>query len=174
MRDRRTLIEACARLEDRGVDFSLRIVGKVCTQAPIEAVHRLGLAHRVTFTGELPRAALLDELVHADVEAHWITNRGVGNASMEAMSAGVAVMMWADPDTLGFAPLEHMRNCILVQPENVDEIVDHLVILAKDRTLLNEIGGAARATARRCFTWSTAAEETARVYERVVTASSRR
>ncbi|MGQ0803892.1 MAG: glycosyltransferase family 4 protein [Actinomycetota bacterium] len=172
MRNRRTLVEACARLEERGVPFELKIVGKECTDAPRALAHRLGLDDRITFTGELSRAQLLDELVHADVEAHWITNPGVGNASMEAMATGLVVMMWADPDTLGFADLETMGNCILVDPEEVEEIADHFVRLGKDRQLVNDIGSAARATARSHFTWPTAAEGTAGVYEKVVATSA--
>ena len=95
MRSRRGLILAARILKDQGVPFLVRIVGKVCTDAPVRQVRELGLEDYVLFVGERPRQQVLEELCQCDVHAMWITNPGVGTTGMEAMCVGVPVMMWA-------------------------------------------------------------------------------
>ena len=116
---------------------------------------------------ELDGFGVLEELGTADIEAHFITNPGVGSASMEAMAVGLATMLWASPDTLGFAELRHLDNAILVDPSDPTAIAALLRKLDEDRDLLNRIGRNGRRTAMESFTWSAVAASMEQIYESV-------
>lgn len=168
MRSRTTLLQAVAELRARGVEVKLRIVGKECTLTTRELAGTLGIADAVIFTGELPREEALAELAHADVQANWITNPGVGSGAMESMAMGVATMLWAQPDQLGFAALEHLDNALLIDPADPSAIADALAMLAGDRQLLDRIGARARETARAGFGWGAAAERMQHIYRTLI------
>jgi len=159
MRSRTTLLQAVAELRVRGVEVKLRIVGKECTLTTRELAGTLGIADAVIFTGELPREEALAELAHADVQANWITNPGVGSGAMESMAMGVATMLWAQPDQLGFAAID---------PADPSAIADALAMLAGDRQLLDRIGARARETARAGFGWGAAAERMQHIYRTLI------
>lgn len=168
MRSRHELIEAMSQLLQQGIVCRLKVIGKICTNAPSEQVRRLGLEQHVEFVGELPRAQTLEHLLRCDVHAMWISNRGVGSAGMESMYAGVPTMMWADPDQLRWVPLRHLEDCILIDPSRPEQIADTLRILASDSDLRERIGQNGAALARRYFYWPNIAEQIEAIYERVI------
>lgn len=171
MRSRETLLRAVAQARTAGVDLEVRIVGKECTLRTRRMVSELDVGDIVTLTGELPREQALEELSHADVQGNWITNPGVGSAAMESMAMGVPTMLWAEPDELIFAPLEHLGNAILVDAGDPGGIARTLGVLASDRELLARIGRGARETARASFGWPTAAEAMETLYGQVMQGS---
>jgi glycosyltransferase involved in cell wall biosynthesis len=78
-------------------------------------------------------------------------------------------MLWASPDTLGFAELRHLDNAILVDPSDPTAIAALLRKLDEDRDLLNRIGRNGRRTAMESFTWSAVAASMEQIYESVTT-----
>lgn len=168
MRDRRALIDAIAQLRQEGIDVDLTIIGKECTQVPRHHAERRGVGDRVAFTGELPRESVLDELVHADVQGHWISNPAVGSSGMESMAMGVPTMLWATSDLLGFAELRHMENVVLIDPDDPNSIATVLRKLDADRSMLDEIGREGRETARSAFMWDSAAGDMETIYSGMV------
>jgi glycosyltransferase involved in cell wall biosynthesis len=168
MRSRRSLIEAIGLLRDQGVKCRLRVVGKICTDAPLEQVRRAGLEQQVEFVGELPREQILQEYRTCDVHAVWISNSGVGSAGMESMYAGLPTMLWADEDQLGFVYLRHMENAILIDPRKPAEIAATLGRLADDPALRRRIGRNAAALAREHFFWPSVAVRMEEIYTQVM------
>jgi glycosyltransferase involved in cell wall biosynthesis len=168
MRSRRALIDAVGILVQAGVPCRLRIVGKLCTQEPVERVRRAGLQSYVEFVGELPREQVLDEFRKCDVHGVWISNPGVGSAGSESMCAGVPTLLWADADQLGVVRLRHMENCVLIDPRRPDTIAAALRQLWEDPALRDRIGTNARTFAREHFSWPTIARQMEGVYRRVI------
>ena len=170
MRSRAALIDAASFLSKAGLPFTIRIVGKICTEEPLERVRALGLGQQVVFLGELPREQVLRELCECDVHAMWITNPGVGSAGMEAMSVGVPALMWASPDQLGFVPLEHMKTAVLIDPARPETIASALRELAMKPDLRECIGRNARSLARDNFSWPRIAVRMGEIYRQIISA----
>jgi glycosyltransferase involved in cell wall biosynthesis len=168
MRSRHELISAIGQLVAEGVPCRLRIVGKICTQSPIEQVKRARLEQHVEFVGELPRERTLEELRRCDVHAMWISNKGVGSAGMESMYAGIPTMMWSDRDQLSWVPLRHLEDCILIDPTRPDQIAEILKKLAADPELRRRIGRNGAVTANTHFYWPNLAPRMEQIYEQVI------
>lgn len=168
MRSRRSLIEAVGILKSEGVPCELRIVGKVCTDAPLEQVKQAHLEDRVQFVGELPRDRILGEYRNCDVHAVWISNAGVGSAGVESLYAGLPTMLWADEDQFGFVQLRHMENCVLIDPKQPAKIAATLRQLLADPELRRRIGRNGAAIAREHFYWPNVAVRMEEVYAEVI------
>lgn len=94
-----TLVEACALLRDRGVDFRCEIVGSGPLGGRIEArLRELGLGDRVRLAGALPQEEVRRRMQAAGVFAmpSTVTPRGdrdgIPVALMEAMASGLPVV----------------------------------------------------------------------------------
>ncbi len=95
------LIEACARLLQRGADFTLTIAGGGPQEASLrEAVSQAGLEGRVRLTGYVTQKDLIPLYQQADLfvlpailEMHW----GIPNVLVEALACGLPVVTTALP-----------------------------------------------------------------------------
>ena len=96
------LIEACAHLANRGIDFRCRIVGTGELEADLQAqIEQLGLSDRVELVGPQPQAEVARELSQAAVFAAPCVigedgNRdGLPTVLLEAMAVGHALHLHA-------------------------------------------------------------------------------
>jgi len=150
------LLHACARLRDRGVEFSCEIIGGPSepgdTAAWVELrilLTALGLESIVRFRGAQSFSSVLRAFERADIfvlpcvrgrdGAHDITP----NSLIEAMAMALPVVS----TTSGAIPeiVDHDVDGLLVPPGDVEALTEALARLAGDAGLRASLGNAARA-----------------------------
>ena len=139
------LIEACALLKEKGVEFELTIVGDGPDRTSLERlVSRLGLDGLVTFTGALGQDKVHDEYDKADIFVLGSFAEGVPVVLMEAMAKAIPVV---STRITGIPELvEHGRSGLLATPGNVGELSMLLGRLIADSELRRRLGAAGRET----------------------------
>lgn len=138
------LIEALALLRERGVEAELRIVGDGPTRGALEAqIAALGLADRVTLTGELPPAEVSRELAGSDLFCMASFSEGLPVSIMEAMAVGVPVVStWI----AGIPELARQgETALTVPPADAGALAAAIARLAGDEALRVHLARAARA-----------------------------
>ncbi len=151
------LIEAVKHLSEMGVSVTLDLVGTGDAEAAIKAqVRALGLEEQVQFVGYVPR----DEIAAYYAAAHVFVlpsyNEGMSVATLEAMAAGLPVVVTR---TGGTAELvEDGVNGFTFDWADVQTLTAHLHRLATDRPLARRMGAASRVHAAR-FSWDSAAQQ---------------
>jgi glycosyltransferase involved in cell wall biosynthesis len=150
------LVEACARLKERGVDFRCDIVGDGPRRGRIqERIEAAGLGDRVVILGAQPRPEVARLLREADVfvlpsvMAANGEREGIPVALMEAMVAGLPVVS----TVLSGIPelVESGTSGWLVPPRDADALADALQRLADDPELRLRLGRAGHRKVREEF-----------------------
>jgi len=143
------LIEACAILAQRGIEFELRIIGSGDLGPQLSArAQELGIGDRVELGKGRPQSELLGELAQAELFAlaPYVLpdgdRDGVPNVILEAMAAGVAVVSTAVsgiPEVV-----ETGRTGTLVAPGEPGALADALAMMLCDAPERERIAAAAR------------------------------
>ncbi|MFY9675105.1 MAG: glycosyltransferase family 4 protein [Terriglobales bacterium] len=117
------LIEACAALRSRGLNFLCWIAGEGSERRALERqIVRLGLQSRVRLVGHIPRRDLVGFYSHADLVVMTSKSEGIPVALMEAMSCRKIVLA---PQITGIPELvEHQRTGFLYPPDSLEDFVD--------------------------------------------------
>ncbi|HSH81499.1 MAG TPA: glycosyltransferase family 4 protein [Herpetosiphonaceae bacterium] len=151
------LIEAVKHLADKGISVMLDLVGTGDAQAANEAqVRALGLTEQVRFVGYVPREEIPAHYAAAHVFVLPSYNEGMSVATLEAMAAGLPVVVTR---TGGTAELvEDGVNGLTFDWSDVETLTAHLHRLAADRPLVRRMGAASRIHAAR-FSWDAAARQ---------------
>jgi colanic acid/amylovoran biosynthesis glycosyltransferase len=139
------LLEACAELSARGVDWSLDMVGDGPMRAELEALaRRLGISSRITFSGAVGQDKIREHYERATVMVVSSFMEGVPVVLMEAMAMEMPVLATA----VGGIPelIAPGKNGELVTPGSVPALVDGLLRLASRNGELKAMGAAARRT----------------------------
>jgi glycosyltransferase involved in cell wall biosynthesis len=143
------LLEACAKLRERGRDPRCEFIGGGPDLEDLRAqAEALGIDDLVHFHGSLPRHEVVNTLHHADVlVAPSVPSRdgrreGIPVALMEGMATGCAVVA----SRLSGIPelVEDERDGLLVEPGNASELADALERLDRSPALREQLGRAAR------------------------------
>lgn len=114
-----------------------------------------GLQQHVLFLGEVNDAAAVHAA--ADVELLVSIQEGLSNAVLEAMAAGVALVV---SDSGGNTDLiEHGDNGLVVRTGDPDAVAAALLKLAGDRQLRRNLGSACRERVVRCFSMESCADK---------------
>ncbi len=150
------LLEACALLQERGVDFVCELIGDGPDRAALERRSaELGLGGRVRFLGARLREEVAQILRRADVAvAPSVPSRdgrreGLPVALMEAAASGlplVASRLSGIPELV-----QDGATGILVEPGDVSALAFALERLAKDSDIRLKLGRTARERALRDF-----------------------
>jgi phosphatidylinositol alpha-1,6-mannosyltransferase len=148
------LIEAAKQLADGGTEVTLELVGTGDAATEYQAqVQGLGLEDRVRFVGYVPREEIARHYATAHVFVMPSYNEGMSVATLEAMAAGLPVIVTR---TGGTAELvEEGVNGFTFDWGDVDSLVGHLHCLATDRGRVRTMGQASRVRAAS-FTWEAA------------------
>jgi glycosyltransferase involved in cell wall biosynthesis len=116
------LIQAVARIRDRypTMDISLDLIGDGESRGYLERMtSEFGVNKVVTFRGTLPRSQIYEELCRYDLLVQASRYEGFGLAVVEAMAAGVPVLV---SDLEGPREIIEMgRLGFLFQPESVED-----------------------------------------------------
>jgi colanic acid/amylovoran biosynthesis glycosyltransferase len=115
VKDYAFLIQACAALRDRGLDFLCWIVGEGPERSALERqIVALGLQGRVYLIGHVPRTELPGYYRHADLVVMTSSSEGIPVVLMEAMAHEKLVLA---PEITGIPELvEHQRTGFLYPP----------------------------------------------------------
>lgn len=164
------LIAAVKRLTDEGIDVMLDLVGTGDAQANNQAqVQALGIAERVTFSGYIPREAIAQHYANAHVFVLSSYNEGMSVATLEAMAAGLPVVVTRTGGTDELV-VEGV-NGFTFDWADIDTLTAHLRHLATDRVLARCMGTASRSHAAH-FSWDAAAQHYMEMLEQFVTPMS--
>jgi glycosyltransferase involved in cell wall biosynthesis len=162
------LIKALSKIAD---PWRLDIIGQGQERASLERlVHKLNLADRITFVGQIPSVRIPD--FYHQLDAIVIPSRTkpswkeqFGRVIIEAMASGVPVIgsdSGAIPDIIG--------NAGLIFPENDEAaLTERLQSLMNDSRLRGELAVQGRARAVEHFTHAQVAAETVEVYKKLNT-----
>jgi glycosyltransferase involved in cell wall biosynthesis len=163
------LIEAVKRLVVEGIDVTLDLVGTGDARTEYEAfVKKLGLQNRVCFWGYVPR----DEIGQVYSQAHVFVlpsyNEGMSVATLEAMAAGLAIVI---TDTGGTSELVvDDENGLIFSNGDISALTSHLRRLANDRNLARRMGAASRMKAES-FSWDNTSESYQRIMDQFIVLS---
>lgn len=161
------LIEAVRRLSLAGVDVTLELVGTGDSLDDYQTqVRALEIQDRVRFAGYVPRDEIAARYAAAHVFVLPSYNEGMSVATLEAMAAGLAIVVTR---TGGTAELvEEGINGLTFEWADTETLTAHLRRLATDRALANRMGVASRTRAAG-FSWEATAERYLEMFGKLVT-----
>jgi colanic acid/amylovoran biosynthesis glycosyltransferase len=150
------LVEACARLRDRGVNFRCQFVGEGPDRPALTAqIRQLGLESCVELVGQRTRSQIValmqqaDVVVAPSVPSQSGRREGIPVVLMEAMACGAPVVA---SDLSGIPELvKHEHSGLLTPPAYVAALADALARLQQDPDLCRRLGRGARATVMEEF-----------------------
>jgi len=148
----------------------LLIAGRGRHRAELEALaHRLGVADRVTFVGEVSETQrrLLLHACDVFVLPSLDRSESFGIAQLEAMACGKPVIS-SDLPTGVRVVNQHERTGLLVPPGDPDALARALNRLLGDESLRRSLGQAARVRVEREFRPEVMIERTLAVYDEVL------
>ena len=148
VKDQAGLIEALARLNERGVRARALIAGDGPLRGELEALAAVrGVGQSVTFLGA--RSDVERVLAALDIFVLSSVSEGLSNTILEAMASGVPVVA----TRVGGAEesVEEGRTGMLVPASSPGDLADALAGLAHDHALRAQFGAAGRLKAEREF-----------------------
>ncbi|TMA43454.1 MAG: glycosyltransferase [Deltaproteobacteria bacterium] len=155
------VVEAAARLRDRFPRLRYLFVGGGSAETVIRAeVVRHGLADRIVFTGFRTDSA--DLVRAADFSILVSTKEGLSNTLLESLAAGRPVIA---SRVGGNAEVVSTDVGLLVPPQDPDALAQAVAHLAADPLAAARMGERGRERARREFSVTRMAAETAALYE---------
>ena len=144
------VLDALARLRERGIDVRLDVVGDGPKRAGLERIAReLGVAEHVDFAGAIGQDRIRWYYDRADVFVLSSFAEGIPVVLMEAMASGLPVVA---PGVMGIRELLHDRaNGRVVRPGRPDDLAAAIEELAREPEQRQELGRAGRETVRAEF-----------------------
>jgi glycosyltransferase involved in cell wall biosynthesis len=138
------LVQACGRLRDEGLDFSLTLVGDGPDRVRIaQAISDLALSDRVELTGSLNQQAVRAQLAQADIFVLPSLAEGIPVVLMEAMSSGVPCV---STPVNGIPELiSHDQTGLLATPGDLESLATQLRRLIQTPHLRSSLAQAAHA-----------------------------
>jgi glycosyltransferase involved in cell wall biosynthesis len=156
------LIKAVRQLVDQGIEVTLDLVGDGDAQPTYEAqAQELGLEGRVNLLGYVPREEIAQHYATAHVFVLPSYNEGMSVATLEAMAAGLPVVVSRTGGTTEL--VEVGITGFTFAWADVDQLSHHLRLLATDRGRARAMGQAAHAHSAR-FSWEAAASRYLEMY----------
>jgi phosphatidyl-myo-inositol dimannoside synthase len=147
----RHLIQAVKQLIDRNVDVQLNLVGTGDSlDAYQQLTDELGLTDKVIFSGYIAREALGEYYQNSDVFILPSYNEGMSLAALEAMAAGLPILLTRTGGTADL--VKDGVNGFTFDWADVDAITRYVSQLNEDRLLMKKMGLASRARAET-FAW---------------------
>lgn len=150
IKDHQTLLEAAAKLAEKGIDVRVLLVGSGPEREKLQGRATGALAGRVCFAGDSDR---IPELLNAmDVFALPSLGEGMSNTLLEAMASGLPVLatkVGGNPEII-----EKDDHGWLFSPGDVEWLAGRLEVLAHDQGLIHQLGTAARQRTIESFSLS--------------------
>jgi glycosyltransferase involved in cell wall biosynthesis len=151
------LIQAVKQLADQGLDVIVSLAGTGDAMEGYQKLAReLGVADRVRFLGYVPREEIPRQYAAAHVFALPSYNEGMALAALEAMGAGLPLVLTRTGGTDDL--VEEGVNGFTHEWGDVQALASILQRLAQDRSLARRMGGASRQRAEK-YAWPGIAEQ---------------
>ncbi|MER3439254.1 MAG: hypothetical protein C4346_17615 [Chloroflexota bacterium] len=162
-------LQALAQLPPDVSAATLTVVGDGPERARLEVLaHRLGIAHRVRFAGQLPRDRVLACYQDHDVLLFPTLRDSGGFVVMEAMASGLPVICLAlGGPAMAVSDETGIRVRALDPSQVVDDLAVAIARLARDPELRHRMGEAARMRAEREYSWDRKGELLRELYSGV-------
>jgi phosphatidyl-myo-inositol dimannoside synthase len=158
------LIQAVKQLSTVGVDVTLDLVGTGDSLKEYQQLTRdLKVEDRVNFTGYVPREEIGRCYQAADVFVLPSDNEGMSLAALEAMAAGLPLLLTRTGGTTDL--VEDGVNGYVFDWADVDSLALHIQSIAENRALLKKMGDASRKRAER-YSWPCIAEQFLRIFNK--------
>ena len=161
------LLDSCLQLNDR-VTFRLVVAGKGnAEERAMEFVKENGLGEKVDFRGWVEGNELKKLFNECDVLVLPSWAEGLPNAMIEAMAAGLAVVVSA----VGNVPtvLNHGQNGLLIPPKNVEALTKALSSIIDDPAFLKKLAMSGHVTAKNNFSISNAVVKFEKIFNEIQT-----
>ncbi|KAI1103825.1 glycosyltransferase family 4 protein [Jackrogersella minutella] len=143
------LAEAAKELDKRGVSFKLVIVGgnrnPVVEQEVKEMFGSLREKNKVIFAGFKVGEELMTHYASADIFLHCSITETFGLVVLEAMASGVPVIARDEGGPSDI--IEHGKTGYLVRPSDMEDFVQKVLKLGRDKTTRKQFALAARSFA---------------------------
>jgi glycosyltransferase involved in cell wall biosynthesis len=163
------LIEAVKRLTDEGLDVMLSLVGTGDAQTRYEDhARRIGIQDRVRFVGYVSREQISACYNQAHVFALPSFNEGMSLAALEAMAAGLPIVVTRTGGTEEL--VEEGINGFSFDWGDNDQLTNHLRSFAKNRALVGRMGAIARSRAEN-FGWEKIAADFLDLFNQIASRS---
>ncbi len=144
----RHLLAALRRLRDAGVAATVEFVGTGDAAQTYRAeAGRLGVADLVAFAGYVPRERIAEHYAGADVFVLPSYNEGMSVATLEAMAAGLPLVVTRTGGTREL--VQDGENGLTFAWDDIETLTQHLIDLASNRAVLQRMGAASRRRAER-------------------------
>ncbi len=150
------LLESCAKLRDRGIEFECTIIGEgPWHHRLLDQREKLGLVDHVTFAGIGTQEEVKRQLEesHVFVLPCIVDSKGASDILPTVIMEAMAVRLPVVSTWLVGVPemVEHQKTGLLVESANEEELANALEKLAKDPELRKTLGEAGHALAAKRF-----------------------
>lgn len=159
------LLESCAALAKKGIDFKLTLVGDGPDMKSLKRLSSsLGLTKQVTFTGVLGQQQVQEHYRNADIFVLPSFAEGVPVVLMEAMAMEIPVL---STRITGIPELiEHGQDGFLATPGDVDELTLYLNRLLYYPILRKRLGRTSRKKVLTYYNQETNNRQLANIFKR--------
>jgi glycosyltransferase involved in cell wall biosynthesis len=164
------LLEACARLSDK-YEFRLVVAGKGhAEKSARKFVRDAGLSDHVEFVGWVSREALQTLLTASDIFVLPSWAEGLPNAMIEAMAAGLAVIV----SEVGNIPdvVIDGREALVIPPQSSEAVEEAIRRLLDEPALLSSIATRGHELAKHRYAVESAVEKLSQVLDSVISPSA--
>jgi hypothetical protein len=160
-------LKAFRRLTDKYPNLIYQIIGEGIERKNLEILSKeLGISDKVEFLGILSHEDVMKKMSEADIFSLPSWNEAFGVVYIEAMANGKPVIGCKGEGIEDF--VEDKKTGLLVQPKNVDSLVEAIDYLLSNPDKAKEIGERARKLVLDNYTWEKNAEKTIKVYQEVL------
>ncbi len=146
-------ISALALLRERGIsDLELVVAGGGPERAALQRLaEKLDCEAQLHFTGQLPHAEALAEILAGDVFCLPSWREAFGVVYLEAMALGKPVIGCRGQGPSDF--VQHGETGLVVEPRSAPAVADALAVLFGDECLRTRLGASARTFVTSTLTW---------------------
>ena len=151
LRDRLSLVRAFAILSREWPEARLVVAGRLYDTRFLALAEKLGIRDSVVALGEVPYEDIPDWLAAADVECHDLAGIGIGVATIEAMMAGVPVVMVLRQGDIPEVDLNDHSLLARLESDAPQQVADSIASLLASDMMRRSVAEAGRAFATSLF-----------------------
>ncbi len=133
-----------------------------------EQVKHLGLADKIKFTGLLPPSQIPLAIQSSDILVHCSLREGLARTLPQAMLCGKPVISF---DVDGAKEVVNENTGRLIQPKNIEQLINACVELIEDKDLRDKLSKAGREFVKDKFAPETMVDTIEAVYEKLLNSS---
>ena len=134
-----------------------------------EQIHQLGLAKKVKFTGLLPPSQIPLAIQSSDILVHCSLREGLARTLPQAMLCGKPAISF---DVDGAKEVVNANTGRLIEPKNIEQLINACAELIEDKDLRNKLGRAGRDFVKEKFAPDTMVDTIEAVYEKLLNSSN--